>query len=391
MIKRIFLIVLDSVGIGEMPDAAEYGDVGSHTLRACHNSGKLHIPNLQKLGIFNIEGIGCGEKTDKPLGAYARMAEASKGKDTTIGHWEIGGIISPQPLPTYPEGFPPEVLNAFRQKTGKGILCNKPYSGTQVLTDYGRQHVETGDLIVYTSADSVFQVAAHEEVVPVDLLYRCCEDARSILTGEHGVGRVIARPFVGTYPDYTRTANRHDFSLAPPAETVLDSLRKKGLDTIGVGKIHDIFAGKGVGEARRTKSNQDGMEKTIACAKEDFHGLCFVNLVDFDMLFGHRNNIEGYTDALNRADIQLGQLMELLREEDVLMVTADHGCDPSTESTDHSREYTPWLVYGPAIHAGLDLGTRPTFADIGKTAADLLGVDAPIQGASLAARLLKEA
>ncbi len=390
MVKRVFLIVLDSVGIGEAPDAAAYGDEGSNTLRACWDSGGLHIPNLQKLGIFNIDGVGCGEAVDSPKGAFGRMREASAGKDTTIGHWEIAGMISPKPLPVYPDGFPREIIEAFQEKTGRGVLCNKPYSGTQVILDFGREHVRTGDLIVYTSADSVFQIASHEEVVPVEKLYEYCQAARDLLTGEHGVGRVIARPFTGEYPDYRRTSNRHDFSLQPPRDTFLDRLQAAGLDTIGVGKIYDIFAGKGISSTQRTVSNDDGMDKTIAHAKEDFHGVCFVNLVDFDMVYGHRNNVPGYTEALNQADRRLGELLPLLGDEDVLMITADHGCDPSTPSTDHSREYTPLLVYGKRIRAGVNLGTRPTFSDIGETAAALLGVHAGCDGTSLADRILKK-
>lgn len=385
MLKRLFLIVLDSVGIGEEPDAAAYGDVGSNTLRACFASGKLHIPNMERMGIFNIEGVGCGKPVASPSGAFGRMREASAGKDTTIGHWEIAGAISPVALPTYPHGFPADLLDAFKAKTGRGVLCNLPYSGTQVLTDFGKQHMESGDLIVYTSADSVFQVAAHEDVVPVAQLYEYCQIARDLLCGEHGVGRVIARPFAGVCPDFKRTTNRHDFSLAPPKKTFLDALMTAGLDTLGVGKIYDIFAGKGISATVRTVSNDDGMDKTIAHARSDFHGLCFVNLVDFDMLFGHRNDVPGYTAALNRVDERLGELLPLLRDDDALMITADHGCDPAaTWSTDHSREYVPLLCYGKQIKAGVDLGTRPTFADIGETAAALLGVTAGCDGTSLA-------
>lgn len=374
MIKRVFLIVLDSVGIGEEPDAADYGDVGSNTLRTCWNSGKLSLPNLASLGLYNIDGVDCGEPVASPKGAFARMREASAGKDTTIGHWELAGIISPTPLPTYPNGFPAELLAKIEAKTGRGVICNKPYSGTDVLRDYGREHQETGKLIVYTSADSVYQVAAHEETVSVDELYKYCGAARELLTGEHGVGRVIARPFVGESPDYKRTANRHDFSIAPPHKTVLDSIMEAGLATIGIGKIYDIFDGKGISDTTRINGNDDGMDRTIARAKEDFNGLCFVNLVDFDMVYGHRNDIPGYTAALNRFDERLGELLPLLRDDDVLMITADHGCDPGTASTDHSREYIPLVIYGKSIRAGLNLGTRPTFADVGETAAALLGV-----------------
>lgn len=380
--RRVFLIVLDSVGIGEMPDSAQYGDEGSNTLAACTRSDKLDIPNLRQLGIFNIQGVGCGTPVEHPTGAVARLAEASKGKDTTIGHWEISGVISPKPLPTYPDGFPMELLEEFSRRTGRGWLCNKPYSGTQLLTDYGREHVETGKLIVYTSADSVFQIAAHEDVVPVPELYRCCEIARELLCGEHGVGRVIARPFVGTYPDYTRTPNRHDYSLQPPGDTVLDAIKAAGLDCIGVGKINDIFAGRGITEFVRTKSNADGMEKTFGYAQKDFHGLCFVNLVDFDMVYGHRNDVEGYAGALTQFDRQLGQLLPMLREDDLLIITADHGCDPSTPSTDHSREHVPMVAWSKGIKAGANLGTRETYAHIAATVADYLGVKGNFSGSS---------
>ena len=380
--RRVFLIVLDSVGIGEMPDSAQYGDEGSNTLAACTRSDKLDIPNLRQLGIFNIQGVGCGAPVEHPTGAVARLAEASKGKDTTIGHWEISGVISPKPLPTYPDGFPMELLEEFSRRTGRGWLCDKPYSGTQLLTDYGREHVETGKLIVYTSADSVFQIAAHEDVVPVPELYRCCEIARELLCGEHGVGRVIARPFVGTYPDYTRTPNRHDYSLQPPGDTVLDAIKAAGLDCIGVGKINDIFAGRGITEFVRTKSNADGMEKTFGYAQKDFHGLCFVNLVDFDMVYGHRNDVEGYAGALTQFDRQLGQLLPMLREDDLLIITADHGCDPSTPSTDHSREHVPMVAWSKGIKAGANLGTRDTYAHIAATVADYLGVKGNFSGSS---------
>ncbi len=380
--RRVFLIVLDSVGIGEMPDSAQYGDEGSNTLAACTRSDKLDIPNLRQLGIFNIQGVGCGTPVEHPTGAVARLAEASKGKDTTIGHWEISGVISPKPLPTYPDGFPMELLEEFSRRTGRGWLCNKPYSGPQLLPDYGRERVETGKLIVYTSADSVFQIAAHEDIVPVPELYRCCEIARELLCGEHGVGRVIARPFVGTYPDYTRTPNRHDYSLQPPGDTVLDAIKAAGLDCIGVGKINDIFAGRGITEFVRTKSNADGMEKTFGYAQKDFHGLCFVNLVDFDMVYGHRNDVEGYAGALTQFDRQLGQLLPMLREDDLLIITADHGCDPSTPSTDHSREHVPMVAWSKGIKAGANLGTRDTYAHIAATVADYLGVKGNFSGSS---------
>ena len=387
--RRVFLIVLDSVGIGEMPDSADYGDAGSNTLAACAATGALSVPNLASLGLFNIEGVGCGAPAERPLGAVARLAEASKGKDTTIGHWEIAGVISPKPLPTYPEGFPREILEQFSRRTGRGVLCNKPYSGTQVILDYGREHEKTGALIVYTSADSVFQVAAHEEVVPLEELYRDCAIAREILTGDHGVGRVIARPFVGSWPDYVRTANRHDFSLEPPAPTLLDHVKAAGLASIGVGKINDIFAGRGITEFVRTKSNDDGMDRTLEYAGKDFSGLCFVNLVDFDMVYGHRNNAPGYAEALNQFDRRLGELMPLLREGDLLIITADHGCDPSTPSTDHSREHVPMVAWGPGVKAGANLGTRDTYAHIAATVADYLGAEPPAAGKSFLPEILK--
>ena len=380
--RRVFLIVLDSMGIGEMPDSREYGDQGSNTLAACWSTGHLEVPNLERMGLFNIQGVGCGKPAEHPAASFARLAESSRGKDTTIGHWEIAGVISHQPLPTFPHGFPQEIIEKFSHATGRRILCNKPYSGTQALLDYGREHMETGALIVYTSADSVFQVAAHEEIVPVSELYHYCEIARKILTGPYGVGRVIARPFVGKYPHYTRTANRHDFSLEPTAPTVLDAIAGAGLDSVGVGKISDIFAGRGITQMVRNKSNADGMEHAIHYAGENFHGLCFVNLVDFDMLYGHRNDAEGYTNALNEFDRYLGQLLPLLRPDDLLMITADHGCDPSTPSTDHSREYVPLLIWGANVQKGVDLGTAQGFDHIAATVAEYLEIPYSTQGES---------
>ena len=364
MAKRAFLIVLDSVGIGQMPDAADWGDEGSDTLASIRNHPDFSCPNLVKMGLFNIDGVG--GKVDSPRTCYARMKEASKGKDTTIGHWEIAGVYSPKPLPTYPNGFPQEVISAFEKVTGRGTLCNKPYSGTDVIRDFGEEHLKTGKLIVYTSADSVFQIAAHEDLVPVETLYEYCHQARELLQGEHGVGRIIARPFTGEYP-FQRTAKRHDYSLEPPATTIADVLQESGLDVISVGKIYDIFAGKGFTESYPTVNNEDGMDKTLALANRDFHGLCFVNLVDFDMVYGHRNNVEGYARAMTAFDKRLGELLPLLQEDDLLIITADHGCDPATPSTDHSRECTPMLAYGKKLKQGVNLGTRDTFADIGAT------------------------
>ena len=364
MSKRVFLIVLDSVGIGEMPDAANWNDEGSNTLGVIRKHPAFDCPNLTKLGLFAIDGIE--DKIAGGKACYARMTEASKGKDTTIGHWEIAGIYSPRPLPTYPDGFPQDLLAEFSRRTGREVLCNRPYSGTEVIKDYGEEHLKTGKLIVYTSADSVFQIAAHEDLVPIEELYRYCEIARELLQGEHGVGRVIARPFEGVYP-FKRTSRRHDYSLLPPAETMLTVMKDAGYDVLSVGKIYDIFAGVGLTESRPTAGNEDGMNATMGMANRDFNGLCFVNLVDFDMVYGHRNDIEGYAKAMTAFDQRLGELIPALKEDDLLIITADHGCDPATPSTDHSREYAPMLAYGKKLKEGVNLGTRESFADIGAT------------------------
>ena len=388
--KRVFLIVLDSFGIGAMPDAESFGDVGVNTLRACASSDKLQIPNMIAAGLGNIDGVDSLPKTDAPTGAFARLTEASMGKDTTIGHWEIAGLVSPQPLPTYPEGFPQEVLDAFTEATGRGCLCNLPYSGTDVIRDYGQEQLDTGKWIVYTSADSVFQVAAHEELIPLEELYDACRKARNILRGKHGVGRVIARPFVGSAGDFRRTSNRHDYSLEPPGVTLLDALQKAGKATIGVGKIYDIFAGVGVSEHVYNKSNADGMNHGLHYAAQDFEGLCFINLVDFDMLFGHRRDIDGYANALTEFDRWLPQLMAQLGEDDIVMITADHGCDPAyTATTDHTREYVPLLVLGQKVRP-VNMGTRKSFADIAATVAQLLDVELETPGVSFAHEILKE-
>ena len=387
--KRIFLIVLDSCGIGAMPDAESFGDVNVNTLASCAATGKLHIPNMLKAGLGNIEGINCLPKEAAPTGAYARLKEASMGKDTTIGHWEIAGVVSPEPLPTYPEGFPQEVLDAFEAATGRGCLCNLPYSGTDVIRDYGAEQLKTGKWIVYTSADSVFQVAAHEEAIGLEALYDACHKARQLLRGKHGVGRVIARPFVGDPENgFKRTSNRHDYSLEPPKQTMLDAIKAAGLDSIAVGKIHDIFAGQGDTEYVFNKSNANGLEHTDHYAGTDFNGLCFVNLVDFDMLFGHRRDALGYAGALNEFDAWLGKFLPTLGEEDLVMITADHGCDPAyTATTDHTREYVPLLILGKAVKP-TDLGTRDSFADIAATVTQLLGVDYETPGRSFADEIL---
>lgn len=398
--KRVFLIVLDSFGIGGMPDAAEYGDINVNTLRSVSKSPYFAMPNLQKMGLFHIDGVelsAVGQPVPEtsvqgaaPFGelcptgtmrcahraAIARMAESSKGKDTTIGHWEIAGIQSPKPLPTYPNGFPKEVLEPFCEATGRGVLCNKPYSGTEVIRDYGDEHMRTGKLIVYTSADSVFQIAAHEDVVPVEQLYEYCRTAREILKGEHGVGRVIARPFEGEGGHYARTKRRHDFSILPPEKTMLDRLKENGKDVIAIGKIKDIFAGRGITEAVYTGGNAEGIERTLEYLDKDFCGLCFVNLVDYDMLYGHRRDVDGYAKALSYFDGKLPEILGKMKEEDILMITADHGCDPAyTATTDHTREYVPFLMYGHYIMPH-NFGTRATFADIGATVLAYFGIEA---------------
>ena len=389
-IKRVFIIVLDSFGIGNEPDAADFGDGKCNTLASLTTSPELHAPNLTKLGLFNIDGVGCGTPADSPIGSFARLRELSRGKDTTIGHWEIAGIVSEQPMPTYPNGFPPEILARLSAACdGKKMLCNKPYSGTQVIHDYGREQEETGGLIVYTSADSVLQIAANEADVPVERLYEYCRAAREIMQGEHGVGRIIARPYVGSYPNYERTAHRHDFSLDPTGDTMMDALVRKGCEVIGVGKISDIFAGRGITRSTGVnESNADGMEKTLRIQQEDFTGLCFVNLVDFDMAYGHRRDIAGYARATTEFDVQLGTFMENMREDDVLMITADHGCDPGAPGTDHTREYVPLLVYGARIRPNTNLGTYPTFAMIGATVADMFDAPLTTKGESLLPRIL---
>lgn len=387
--KRVFLIVLDSVGIGEMPDADKYGDVGSNTMKACFNNKNFNMPNMEKMGLFNIDGMDYAKSCETPMASFAKMKEVSNGKDTIIGHWEIAGIESGRPLPTYPNGFPKSVIEEFEQKTGRKTLCNKPYSGTEVIKDFGKESVETGKLIVYTSADSVFQIAAHEDVVSVEELYKYCEIARAMLVGEHSVGRVIARPFKGEYPNYVRTTNRHDFALAPPEKTMLDFIKDSGKSVISIGKISDIFAGRGVTEKILTKGNEDGINKTLEVMERNFEGLCFVNLVDFDMLYGHRNNVDGYAEALSFFDKKLSEICAKLRPDDVLIITADHGCDPTTASTDHSREYTPMVIFGNNIKQGVNLGVRSGFADTGATVLEYLGVKEKNKGSSFLKDVIK--
>lgn len=395
--KRVFLIVLDSFGIGEAPDAAEFGvtadggDRGGDTLASVASSPAFSAPNLTRLGLFNIDGQAGkapgGKLPSKPGGAVARLSELSRGKDTTIGHWEIAGVISPTPMPTFPDGFPDELIREFEKATGRGVLCNKPYSGTAVIHDYGEEHLRTGDLIVYTSADSVFQIAAHENLVPPEQLYEYCRIARRLLTGKYAVGRVIARPFEGKFPEFTRTSRRHDFSIEPPAQTMLDAVSAAGLDMLGVGKIHDIFAGRGLTDFVYAEDNADGMRKTSAYAERDFHGLCFVNLVDTDSKFGHRRDPDGYAGAISEFDRWLGGFLPTLGDDDVVMITADHGCDPRfMKTTDHTREYIPLIIAGRGIEPQ-NFGTRAGFDNIAATVCDLLGVEFPTRSHGFAAGL----
>ncbi len=377
--KRVFLIVLDSCGIGEAPDAAAFGDVGANTLKSASKGKDFDLSNMAKLGLYNIDGIDWAEGTETPTGAYARLTESSMGKDTTIGHWEMAGLISPKPMPTYPEGFPEEVIRKFEEATGRGTLVNLPYSGTQVINEYGDEMVKSGKLIVYTSADSVFQIAAHEAVVPVEQLYEYCRIARKILQGEHAVGRVIARPFIGESGNYTRTPRRHDFSLEPTGITMLDQIKDAGLDVIGVGKINDIFAGKGISEYVYTKDNAEGIERTLEYMDKDFTGLCFTNLVDTDMIYGHRRDIDGYAAALTYFDRKLPEMLSKLKEGDALMITADHGCDPGfMKTTDHTREYVPFVAAGAVVPG--NYGTRESFADIAATILKGLGIEKKTDG-----------
>ena len=380
--KRVFIIVLDSLGAGECPDSALFGDAGASTLGSLYKTGKLNIPNLISMGLGNIEGLSYLGNAEKPTAAYGRMAEKSNGKDTTIGHWEIAGLISEKPFPTYPEGFPDDIIEKFQGETGRKVLCNKPYSGTDVIRDYGEEHLETGDLIVYTSADSVFQIAAHEDIVPIEKLYEYCTLARKMLVGEHAVGRVIARPFVGNAGDFKRTANRRDFSVKPWGRTMLDALSESGKDVISVGKISDIFAAQGITEKIITHGNAEGMEKSLELAARDFHGLCFINLVDFDSVYGHRNDAVGYAEALNAFDAFLPEFIAKMGEEDLLIITADHGCDPGDIITDHTREYVPLLLYGKGVEPR-PLGTRAQFCDVAKTVTDVLGVEYDCEGENL--------
>lgn len=390
-IKRVILIILDSVGVGALPDAAQYGDDGSDTLgNTARIVGGLHIPNLQRLGLGNIHDILGVPPASAPQAAYGRMAEQSAGKDTTIGHWEIAGLISPKPLPTYPHGFPRELIAEYERRIGRKTIGNYPASGTVIIEELGAEHMRTGFPIVYTSADSVFQVAAHEEIIPLEELYHICRVARELLRGEHNVGRVIARPFIGQPGGFKRTDRRRDFSAPPPEPTLLDRVVEAGQTVWGIGKIEDIFAGQGISHAIHTHDNMDGIDKTLETMERAGPGLIFTNLVDFDMLYGHRNDAQGYARALEAVDSRVPELLLALRPYDLLVFTADHGCDPTTAGTDHSREYVPLLVHGASIPGGINVGTRSTFADLGATIAEWLQVRPPRAGRSFAAMMRKE-
>ncbi len=361
--NRIFLIVLDSFGIGNAPDAEKFDDVGANTLKSIAKSNKFSIPTMKKLGLCNVDCVDL-QDYDSPIGKFGALQELSAGKDTTIGHFEIAGIISENPMPTHPNGFPNEIIEEFEKQTGCGTLCNKTYSGTQVIADYGKEHIKTGNLIVYTSADSVFQIAAHTDVVPLEKLYEYCGVARRILVGKHAVGRVIARPFNGEYP-FTRTADRRDFSLEPPSETILDKLNENNFDVISVGKIADIFANRGITEKHYTHSNNEGMDKTLKLLNKDFNGLAFTNLVDFDMKFGHRRDVDGYANAISEFDSWLSEFIPKMKNDDLLIITADHGCDPAFKGTDHTREQVPLLMYAQNIESE-NLGTISGYNYISK-------------------------
>lgn len=388
-INRVILIVLDSVGIGELPDAGDYGDVGSNTVgNIVKKCGSLNVPNLSKLGIGKINGINYITVPKEIEGCYGKMTEVSKGKDTITGHWEIAGLQLQYPFPTYPNGFSDEILEKFTKLTGHGVLANCAASGTEIIKEYGEEHMKTGNLIVYTSADSVFQIAAHEKIVPLEELYRICQIARDMLQGKDMVGRVIARPFIGEPGNFTRTSNRRDFAAEPTSDTILDKIKQKGMDVIAVGKIEDIFSKKGITEATHTKNNMDGVDVTLNYMKQQNKGIIFTNLVDFDMLFGHRNNPEGYKQAIEEFDKRLPEIMSGMREDDMLIITADHGCDPTTVSTDHSREYVPVLIYGQEIKKDVNLGIRKTFSDIASTIADIFGIDNSFPGVSFKNEIL---
>lgn len=388
MINRVFLVVLDSFGIGELPDAKRFGDEGSNTLLSIETSKHLNVPNMQKMGLFNINDFD-DNRVERTNATYFKMAEESNGKDSTVGHWEIAGVVTKEPLPTFPNGFPEEIMEQITNAWGMGYLCNKVYSGTEVIKDYGEEHLRTGKPIIYTSADSVFQIACHKDVMSVEKLYELCEIARKLLKGKYGVGRVIARPFEGEYP-FIRSAERHDFSIEAPEKTILDYISESGKDMISIGKIEALFAGRGITNIIQTSNNREGMEEMLKIVKSDFNGLCFANLVDFDMLYGHRNDVDGYAKALTEFDEFLNSFIPKMKKDDVLIITADHGCDPLTVSTDHSREYVPVLIYGSTIKKNNNIETQSTFACLGKTILDMLEIENDLYGKSFYNQIKKE-
>lgn len=390
MIKRVIWLILDSVGMGALPDASEYGDEGSNTIGNVSKAvGGLHLPNMINLGLGNIDEIKGVDKAQNPIGCYGRLAELAKGKDTTTGHWEMAGVYVENPFPTYPEGFPEETITKYEKAIGTKVIGNKPASGTEIIKELGEEHIKTGYPIVYTSADSVFQIAAHEEVIPIERLYEICNIAREMLIEKHAVARVIARPFIGEIGNFTRTGNRKDFSLTPPYDTVLDKVKNDNMDVLSVGKIKDIFSGKGITGGVKTKDNMDGVDKTIELIKKDSNGLIFINLVDFDMKWGHRNNIEAYAKGLEEFDKRLPEIIDSMKETDVIFINADHGCDPTVPGTDHSREYVPFLAYGKLLNENVNIGTRKTFADIGQTIAEILNVEKLKIGDSFKSEIVK--
>lgn len=389
MIDRVIWIVLDSVGMGALPDADKYGDAGANTIGNISKAlGGLNLPNMVDLGLGNIDGIVGVDRADNPSGCYGRFSEMSNGKDTTTGHWEMVGIYSEKAFPTYPNGFPKEIIDAFESAVGRKVIGNKPASGTVIIEELGEEHLKTGDLIVYTSADSVFQIAAHEDVVPLEELYSICKKARNILVGDHAVARVIARPFIGKPGSFKRTPNRRDFSLVPPYDTVLDNLKRNKFNVMAVGKIEDIFSGKGITEAVHTTDNMDGVDKTLDYMKENKKGLIFTNLVDFDMKWGHRNDVKAYGNGLEEFDKRLPEILAAMRDTDVLFITADHGCDPTYPGTDHTREYVPFLAYGKELKKNVNLGTRNSFSDMGQTIAEIFNVEKISYGESFLNKII---
>lgn len=390
MIKRVILIILDSVGMGALPDADKYGDVGADTIgHVAKFNGGLKLPNMESIGLGLIEGIQNINKVTNPLGCYGKFYEASNGKDTVTGHWEMVGVKSEIPLPTYPNGFPAEIIKEFEEKTGRKVIGNKPASGTEILDELGEEQLKTGSLIVYTSADSVFQIAAHEDIIPIEELYKYCEIARNMLTGDNAVARVIARPYLGEPGNFSRTSNRKDYALLPPHATALDKLQEAGVKVMAVGKIEDIFSGKGIYSAVHTKDNMDGVDKTLDYMKTEKDGLIFTNLVDFDMKWGHRNDPKSYGKGLEDFDVRLKEIMQNMESDDILFITADHGCDPTYPGTDHTREYVPFLAYGEPLKKGYNLGTKVGFFNMGQTICDIFNSEKIINGDSFLGEILK--